>query len=769
MGEFTVVGESERKLDGLALVTGKPVFAGDLDLPDTLVMGFLRSPHPHARIAFIETSLAEALPGVACVLSHRNTPRTRFTTAGQSWPEPSPYDTRMFDTKVRFVGDPVAAVAAETWAVAAEALESIEVGYEQLPAVLSVDEAILDGAPRVHDEDDATDIWDAEHNTSAMVSARVGDLEVGFSESKVVVETTCETQYTQHASLEPHVVLSYLDENGRLVLYTSTQVPWHARRIVARVLDIPLHMVRVVKPRIGGGFGAKQEVILEPAAALATLRTSRPVLAELSREEEFYATRTRHPMRVRVKLGADEDGILRAIEMEALSNTGAYGTHGLTVLSNTGSKTLPLYNKAPHVTFRGRAVYTNLPVAGAFRGYGASQGYFGLETAMDELAEGLGMDPVALRRLNHIRAGESSPIFAQLGEGRPGVEQRITSCALSECLDVAATHIDWENRRSAPKHNGSVRRGIGMSVSMQGSGIPLVDMASASIRMNEDGSFHLAVGATDLGTGSDTVLGQVAAEVLGVPLDHIVVLSSDTDTTPFDVGAYASSTTYVSGTAVQMAASDLRDRVLEVAGEMLEAVPSSLDIVEGRVVGRDGGVDLAEVGLRALYVTNQRQLAATASFVPEVSPPPFLASFAEVEVDMETGEVKIIDFVAAADCGTPINPQLAEGQLEGAIAQGIGYALYEEMVFDGEGRLRNPDLARFKIPGILDMPPVHVILVDSYDPTGPMGAKSIAEIGINAPAPTIANAIYDAVGVRLRKTPFTAERVWEALQSSRRL
>ncbi len=765
--KFATVGRSPRKLDGAALATGKPVFVADKDLPDTLHLRFLRSPYPHARIAAIDSAAAEAAPGVACVLTCHNTPATRYTTAGQGWPEPSPYDSRMFDTKVRFVGDAVAAVAAETPAAAEHALGLISVEYEPLEPVLSMDAALQPEAPVIHDEDDSLDIWDAPHNTSAVVHAAAGDVTAGLAEAAVVVETTCETQYVQHTPMEPHVTLSYLDEHGRLVLYTATQVPWHVRRIVARVLDQPIHRIRVIKPRIGGGFGAKQEVILEPAAALATLRTGRPVLAEMSREEEFVASRTRHPMRVRVALGAGDDGVLHAVDMEVLSNTGAYGTHGLTVLSNAGSKTLPLYNKAPHVRFDGKVVYTNLPVGGAYRGYGATQADYALETAMDELAEALDVDPVELRRRNHIRAGESSPIFEQLGEGRPGVEQTISSCALAECIDQAATHFDWAGRRARPKGDGPLRRGVGMSIHMQGSGIPLVDMGAATIKMNEDGSFNLLVGATDLGTGSDTILGQIAAEVLGVPLDAIVVYSSDTDVTPFDVGAYASSTTYVSGTAVERAAREIRWQLLRVAATMLDADIAELDIVEQRVVAPDGrGVGLEEVGMRALYQTDQEQLAATASFVPEESPPPFLASFAEVEVDVETGMVRVADYVAAVDCGTVIHPKLAEGQVEGALAQGIGYALYEEMRFDARGRTRNPDLARYKIPGMAEMPPIHVILVDSYDPTGPMGAKSVSEIPINAPAPTIANAIHDAVGVRLRRTPFTPERVWEALEEA---
>ncbi len=762
--KFDVVGHSERKLDAHALATGQPLFVADRTMPDTLVMKLLRSPLPHARIAHIDTSRAETLDGVACVLDHRNTPATRYTTAGQGYPEPSCYDTRMFDTKVRFVGDRVAAVAAETKAIAEEALSLIAVEYEEIDPVLSIDDALAEGAPVIHDEDDALDIFDPARNIVARTAADVGDIEAGFAECDVVVETTCETQYTQHAPLETHTCLSYLDPDGRLVLYSSTQVPFHVRRIVARLLDLPVSRVRVIKPRIGGGFGTKQEILLEDVTGLATLRTGRPVFLELTRAEEIYASRTRHPFRVRVKLGAMADGTIHALDLEAISNTGAYGTHGLTVLSNAGSKTLPLYGRVPNVRFRGTVVYTNLPVGGAYRGYGASQACFPLETAVDEAAERLGIDALELRAANHIRAGETSPIFEQLGEGRPGVPMTISSCGLGECITLGAARIGWASKRGVRRREGPWVHGVGMSIHMQGSGIPLVDMGAATLKMNDDGSFNLLIGATDIGTGSDTILGQIAAEVLGVTLDDIVVYSSDTDMTPFDVGAYASSTTYVSGTAVERAALDVRGQVLEVAAALLETGVDALTVGDGRVTAPDGSsVTLGDVAMESLYSSDQHQIGATASFVPEVSPPPFLASFAEVAVDLETGRVKLLDYVAAADCGTAINPALAEGQVEGAVVQGIGYALTEQLQIDGRGRVRNADLARFKIPTTLDVPPIHVILVDSFDPTGPMGAKSISEIGINGPIPTIANAIRDATGVHLRETPFTAERVFAAL------
>jgi putative selenate reductase molybdopterin-binding subunit len=763
--KFEVVGHSERRVDGTALVTGKPVFVADApDRPGTLHLALLTSPHAHARIRAIDTSRAEALEGVALVLTHENTPAKPYTTAGQGYPEPSPYDTRMFNPKVRYVGDRVAVVAADSVEIARRALAMIEVDYEVLDPVLSIDEAIAEGAPLVHDEP-CPDAWDPEHNVAAYSEAIAGDVDAGMAASDVTVEVTVETHYAQHTPIETHVIASHLDEHDRLVLVTSTQVPFHARRIVAYLLDLPVHRVRVIKPRIGGGFGAKQEILLEDLAALTTLRTGRPARMAITREQEFVSSRTRHPMRIRVALGAGSDGTLRAIDMDVLSNTGAYGTHSLTVLSNAGSKTLPLYNLAPDVRFVGRAVYTNLPVCGAYRGYGATQGQYAMEVAIDHLADALGMDALELRRRNHIVEGGTSPIFKELGEGREGVEQTITSCELPACIEIGAERIGWATKRGRRRRDGSWVHGVGMSIHMQGSGIPLIDMAAASIKLNDDGSINLTVGATDLGTGSDTILAQIAAEVLGIPLAKVVVTSSDTDLTPFDTGAYASSTTYVSGMAVRRAAADVRGQLVAAAAEMLQAEPGDLRFGDERVTGPQGrSVTLEKIALRALYGANQHQIAATASAVPEVSPPPFLASFAEVAVDLDSGRIRLVDYVAVADCGTPINPRLAEGQVEGAIANGIGYALMEDLAIDARGRARGSDFGRYKIPGACDLPPLQVVLVDSYDPTGPMGAKSIAEIGINAPIPTIANAVHDATGLWLTETPFTAERVWRALR-----
>jgi probable selenate reductase molybdenum-binding subunit len=762
-----VVGKSVRKVDGIPLATGQPVFTLDVDLPGAAVGKVLRSPYAHAEIVRIDTKKAEELPGVLCILHHGNVPRTPYTTAGQGWPEPSPYDTFLFDKKVRFVGDRVAAVAAISEEIADEALRLIEVEYRELPAVLDPEEATAPGAPVIHDEEDARGIHDPQRNIAAAIDIRVGDIERGFSESDVVVETTCEFPYVQHVPLEPHCVVAYLDEEDRLVIRSATQVPFHVRRIVARALGLPLSRIRVVKPRIGGGFGTKQEIILEDVAAALALRVRRPVVMKYTRAEEFTSARTRHPMKVRVKLGAKKDGRIHAIEMDVLSNTGAYGTHSLTVLSNVGSKTLPLYNKAPHLWFHGKAVYTNLPVAGAYRGYGATQGYFALEVAIDELAEKLGMDPLELRLKNHIRAGESSPIFEKIGEGREGKAQVVKSCALAECIREGAKRIGWYEKRGKHLRDGPWVHGVGMAVAMQGSGITDIDMAAATVVMNEDGTFRLLVGATDLGTGSDTILAQIAAETLGVPVEAISVYSSDTDFTPFDTGAYASSTTYVSGGAVLRAAREVKRRILEVGAAILGEPPEDLDLAESHVVSKKTGkrVPLSEVGHRAMYVTDQKHIIATASFVAPESPPPFAAFFAEVAVDTETGVVRVVKFVGVADCGTPINPALAEGQLEGAIVQGIGHTLYEEMLISSRGGVRNPSLFDYRIPTAADVPEIEAVLIPTDEPTGPYGAKSIGEIGINGPAPAIANAIYDAVGVRLYRIPFTPERVLRALRT----
>jgi putative selenate reductase molybdopterin-binding subunit len=761
-----VVKKSERKIDAVGLALGRPAFTDDVTIPGMLHAKVLWSPHAHARLIRIDTREAEALPGVHCVVACHNVPRVLHTTAGQGFPEPSPYDTGVFDEKVRFVGDRVAAVAAETRAIAERAARLIEVEYELLEPVFDIRAADADGAPVIHDEADAHAVipvaYHPERNVAAHVETTVGDPDAALSQSPVTVQVEVETQYGQHCPLEPHVTICYLDANDRLVIRTSTQVPYHVRRIVAQALQIPVRRVRVIKPRIGGGFGVKQEV-LEAIPALLCLRTRRPVKLEYTRAEELVSSRTRHPAVVSVAAAFEKDGTLNALKMRARTNTGAYGSHALTVVSNCGSKTLPLY-RCDNIGFVGDSVYTNLPVGGAYRGYGATQAAFALEVAMDEAAEKLAIDPVDLRKNLHIKQGETSPVFRALGEGKEGVDQSIGSCALDACLQRGAEAIGWKEKRER-RDSGRYRRGVGMCALMQGSSIPEIDMGAATLKINDDGSFNLLVGATDLGTGSDTVLAQIAAEALGTTLDKMLVYSSDTDLTPFDVGAYASSTTYLSGEAVRRTALDVREQIIDVAAEMLGAPREEVTIGESIAEANGKQVSYEAIARHALYAQNQFQIGAINSAISHVSPPPFSAHFAEVEVDTETGRTRVLHYVAAVDCGTPINPKLAEGQVEGAVVNGLGYALTEELTFSRRGECLNPSFRHYRIPSSADIPKLETILVDSYEPTGPYGAKSISEICINGPLPTLSNAIAHAVGVRLYRSPFSAERLFDALQT----
>jgi CO/xanthine dehydrogenase Mo-binding subunit len=760
-----------RKVDSLALAQGKPLYVADLDIKP-LIIKIKWSPYAHANIRSIDTSRAEALEGVHHVLTYKNVPRIVHTTAGQGFPEPSPYDSFVFDKKVRYVGDRVAAVAAETQEIAEQALKLIDVDYEILPAVFDSEEALMEGAPIIHDEPEAKAVipvyYDAKKNHVAHTDFVFGDIEQELLNADFTFERKFSTHYAQHCPIEPHVCMAYYDdqdssENDRIIVRTSTQVPFHARRIIAQALDIPVKKLRVIKPRIGGGFGTKQEVLLEQIVTLMCIRTRKPCLLEFTRKEEFISSRTRHAYKVWIRSGVMKDGSITAVELKVLSNTGAYGAHGLTVMSNAGSKTLPLYHMNA-VGFIGDTAYTNLPVGGAYRGYGATQAAFGMEVLIDEMSEAIEMDPSEFRLKNHIRTGEGSPVFKALGEGTEGVEQTINSCALSECIIQGRKAIGWNEKRGNPG-DGIVKRGIGMATLMQGSAIPKIDMASAHAKMNDDGSFNLHVGATDLGTGSDTVLAQIFAEAMEIPMEDVIIYSSDTDMTPFDVGAYASSTTYLSGMAVKKVADKLKKQVVSVAAKMMDASVGELDLENKYVVHPNGEkLSYAEICKFALYSEDQFQIQASDSHVSEESPPPFSAHFAEVEVDTETGRVKVIKYVAAVDCGTAINPALAEGQTEGAVMNGISYALTEEFIFNEAGKMLNPTFDDYRLFSTQDMPELITILVPTYEPSGPFGAKSVAEIGINGPLPAIANAIYDAVGVYIRDAPFTPEKVWRAIQ-----
>lgn len=765
MNDYPVVGRRVRKVDGFKLVTGRTAFTDDIELPGLLIGRILGSPHAHARIVGIDASRAQALPGVHAVLTYRNVPRVPHTTAGQAWPEPSPYDTYLLDSKVRFVGDRVAAVAAESRAIAEEALRRIEVEYEVLPPVLDMEHAMDPGAPVIHDEPDATGIRDASRNLAGDIHTSIGDVEAGFREADLVLEREYRTPRQQHAMIEPHIVISWLDADNRLVIRTSTQIPFHVRRQVAMILQIPVSRIHVVKPRIGGGFGGKQEMVIEDICAALTLASGRPVKLEYTRHEEFFMARTRHPQILRLRMGVKRDGTIVAHHMKVLAATGAYGSHCTTVQGNTGSKVLPLY-RAPHLRFDCDVVYLNTPQAGAFRGYGCPQGYFAQESLVDEIAHELGMDPVEWRLQNAIRQGDVDELSAQLGEGKKGLPRTIRSCGLPECLERGAAAIGWkEKRRGGRPAPGRLLRGVGLACSMQGSGIAGVDFAGAFFKLNEDGSYNLQVGATDLGTGSDTVLAQIAAETLGVSLEKIIIYSSDTDFTPFDVGAYASSTTIISGGAVKKAAEKTRDAVCCFAAQLLEANPEELTCRDNRVFAPGGkSVSMTDVAMFAFYKEKTQVMEGSSHFNTD-SPPPFCATFAEVEVDTETGRVRVPHLVTAVDLGVAINPMQAEGQAEGAMAQGLGYALAEELVLDGEGRVANASFCDYKIFTAKDMPKLTTILVQTEEPLGPFGAKSIAEVPINGVAPAVANAVFDATGLRFRRLPIRPDAVLAALRA----
>ncbi len=780
----TAVGLPAPKVDALKLVQGKPAFAADIEMRGMLHAKVLHSPHAHAILRRIDASRARALPGVAAVLTWQDIPRVAYSTAGQSDPIPGPLDSFSLDAKVRFVGDRVAFVAAETEALAEEALSLIDVDYEILPAVFDPTQSMTAGAPRLHDEPDYVPFAesDPKRNLAAQIRIDIGDVEKGLCEAELVIEGDYEVPKVQQAHIEPHVVITYWDEDDRLVIRTSTQVPFHVRRQLAPVLGLPAKRIRVIKPRIGGGFGGKQEVLIEDVAAHLTIATGRPVRFEYTREEEFTAGRSRHPMRIHMRTGVRRDGTITANEMTILSDTGAYGCHALTVTGNTGQKAMALYvgdgayRAAPNIRFHADVVYTNTPPAGAYRGYGVPQGFWAVERHMERIARTLGADPLAFRLKNALRAGEAHPFSTAWSEGREPHPETINTCGLEDCVRQAAAAIGWaekypdEDWHRVPG-KPHLRKGIGVATVMQGTAIPYLDMGGASLKINDDGSFNLLIGATDLGTGSDTVLAQQAAEVLGVPVDDIIVYSSDSDFTPFDKGAYASSTTYISGTAVVRAAQQVAERLRLRAARMLSMKgkaalrPEEIRLAERQAWSPDGrSVSLADLALDALHHNDQEQIMATASYVSPVAPPPFAAQFAEVTVDIETGQVIVDRLVIAVDSGVIVNPLTASGQIEGGMTQALGYAVCEEMLYDSHGRARETDFSDYHLFAAQEMPELQTIFVETIEPSHPFGVKAVAEIPMDGVAPAVGNALLDACGADLSVIPMTPERVWSALR-----
>jgi putative selenate reductase molybdopterin-binding subunit len=763
-----VIGKPEVKVDAVKLAQGKPVFTDDFRLEGMLYGALLTSPHAHARIKKIDASRARALAGVYAVLTYQDIPRVKYASGGQSYPQPLPYDQVSLDNKVRHEGDRVAIAAAETPELAEEALKLIEVEYEILPVVVDPLEAMKGGAPVIHDEADTMGIYQAERNIVHHIEAEAGDVEAAFKEADHVFTGEYHTPKQQHAHLEPHVCITYWDEDNRLVIRTSTQVPFHIRRMVAPLIGLPVKRIRVIKPRIGGGFGNKQEMLLEDLCAQLTLATGRPVRMEYTRTQEFTSSRSRHPQIMRYKVGM-RDGKVTAAELYLIGDTGAYGCHGLTVNMVGGFKGLTLYNP-PNARFVCDVVYTNTPPAGAFRGYGAMQCQFGIEVLMAEIAEKLGLDEVEFKRDNWIKLGDDMYLSKALGEGREGTKQSLQSSALEACVEIGLRATDFYTKRQANRQQtGHLRHGIGMSVMIHGSGIAGLDLAAATLKMNDDGSFNLLIGATDLGTGSDTILAQMAAEVLGVPLEDMIVYSSDTDFTPFDKGAYASSTTYISGGAVQKAALRVKEQILKHAARMLGMLePDSLRLDDRKVIALDGrSVSLAEVALSSLHQLDQHQIMATASHTSQVSPPPTAAQFAEVIVDTQSGKITVERLLMVVDCGRVINPLTAAGQVEGGMAQALGFTLTEEMCFDEEGHLLNNNFVTYHIPRAQEMPVMDVIFVQTDEPSGPFGVKSVAEISTDGVAPAVASAVHNATGVWMRELPYTPESVRRVLQPHR--
>jgi putative selenate reductase molybdopterin-binding subunit len=788
---YQVVGKPEVKVDAVKLAQGKPAFAADIELRGMLHAKVLHSPHAHARIKKIHTSKARALPGVAAVLTWQDIPRVVYSTAGQSDPIPGPLDSFSLDNKVRFVGDRVAFVAAETPEIAEQALRLIDVEYEILPALFDSSEAMKPGAPILHDEPEYVPfaVCDPAKNLAAEIRIDIGDVNKGFAKADEIFEAEYVVPKVQQAHIEPHVVITYWDEDDRLVIRTSTQVPFHVRRQLAPVLGLPVKRIRVIKPRIGGGFGGKQEVLIEDVAAHLTIATGRPVLFEYSREEEFTASRSRHPMRIRMKTGVKRDGTMTANEMYILSDTGAYGCHALTVTGNTGQKSMALYvgdsefRMSPNIRFYADIVYTNHTPSGAYRGYGVPQGFWAVERHMEKIARALGLDPLEFRLKNAIRPGEFHPFSTAWNEGREPHPETIHTVGLEECVRQGKAAIGWDEKfrnnewhvratrqdyavAAVDKGGSPLRRGIGVALVMQGTAIPYLDMGSASIKMNDDGSFNLLVGATDLGTGSDTVLAQMAAEVLGVPTEDILVYSSDTDFTPFDKGAYASSTTYISGAAVVKAAQQCADRIKVRAARLLELSDyQTIRLSNKQAIAQDGkAISLTEIALDSLHHSDQEQIMGVASYVSPSSPPPFAAQFAEVTVDTGTGGVTVDKLVMAVDGGVIVNPLTASGQVEGGMAQALGYAVCEEMLYDEKGQPYVKDFDRYHIFRADEMPELETIFIETFEPTHPFGVKAVAEIPMDGVAPAVGNAILDAVGVNIDENPVTPEKVWKAIR-----
>ena len=750
------VNQSMRKKDAMQLVTGQPVYMDDVIPQDCLIVKLLRSPHANAIVQEIDTSRALLVPGIEAIYTWKDVDQQgrRYTQAGQTYPEPSPYDRLVIDRHVRFAGDVVAILAGKDEKCVDKAMKLIKVRYEVLPAVLDYHTA-LDNPVLVHPEENWESLApvgaDNKRNLCAHDESGAGDIEAVLAGCDVVIDHTYHTRACQQAMMETFRTYCSIDAYGRLNVLSSTQIVFHCRRILANALHIPKSMIRVAKPRIGGGFGAKQTSVCEVYPAFVTWKTKKPSKIIFSRYESQIASTPRHEMELHVRLGATKDGIVRGIDLHTLSNTGAYGEHGPTTVGLSGHKSIPLYGKAEAFRFVSDVVYTNHMSAGAYRGYGATQGLFAVESAVNELADKLGIDPFVIRQRNIVREGDVMPAY---------YGQVNTSCALDRCLQAVHDNIGWDEKYPVRDMGNGKVRAVGMGMAMQGSGITSVDVGSASLKINDDGFYTLSIGAADMGTGCDTILAQIAAEVLECPLDNVTVLGADTDSSPYDSGSYASSTTYVTGKAVEQCAEQLKQKICQVGAGLL-GLDERAVVFEGDAVTSEDGTQratLAQIAAASQCGSNTA-LEAVVTHSSEISPPPFMVGAAEVEVDLETGEAQVIRYEAAVDCGTPVNPNLARVQAEGGILQGIGMALTENVTYDDRGMPQENSLMQYKIPARNDIGHIHVVFESSYEGTGPFGAKSIGEVVINTPLPAVADAIYHATHKRFYELPITREQI----------
>ena len=753
--KYNAINQPVRKKDSMQLLLGKPVYVEDIAPKDALAVKLLRSPHANAIVEEINVSVAKKVPGVVDIYTWEDVPKQRFAIAGQTYPEPSPYDRLILDRHVRFAGDVVAIIAAENEKAALKAMKLIKVKYKILEPVLDFHQA-KDNEILVHPEED----WlaqvpvggDAKRNLVASEISGDGDVDVVLADCDEVLEHAYHMRSFNQAMMETFRTYTELDRYGRLHVISSTQIVFHVRRILSQALGIPKSKIRVEKPRIGGGFGAKQTAVSEVYPAFVTLKTGRPAQLIFTREESQIAGSPRHEMEVRVRLGADKDGHIRGLDLYTLSNSGAYGEHGPTTVGLSGHKSIPLYTGGLEAfRFGYDVVYTNTMAAGAYRGYGATQGIFALETSVNELAEKLGIDPTIIREKNMLREGMKMPAY--YGE-------TANACALDKCMARCKELFHWDEKYPVRDMGNGKVRAAGVAMAMQGSCISNVDVGSATVKLADDGSFNLIIGAADMGTGCDTILAQMVAECMDCSVDDVAVFGADTDASPYDSGSYASSTTYITGKAVEMACAKLKTQLCGIAAGMLGCSTEEVVFENGRVkqINTEKSVSLAEISVKD-QVNNDIAAVATASHSSPVSPPPYMVGMVEIELDKDTGEVKILDYVAVVDCGITINPALARIQTEGGIVQGIGHTLFENITYDRNGRPIESSFLQYKVPTRLDMGHLRVEFENSYEPTGPFGAKSIGEIVINTPAPAIAHAIYRATGVWHRELPITPEKI----------